>query len=847
MLETVQEPGAHPDPGSEAPPEVSDPWRDLRRQQDRRRYLSILTPRRIAKEKPRRPSPANGVPRSGHHLLLPPARLTRTATNFPDPEQVRQYLRHSADLTVHGSLATAVVYPLAVCTLAEHYVFRRVAGSSAGAVVAAAVAAAELGRGAPDAASDRPPMSVDPGFAGLAQAVGWLAGQDVARQDSASLAQRSQGPVAEVSPKGKHGNPERPPAGIVPGVPGGPEQWRLARLFRPARDTRVVFRILVAALRARATDNRRSGDGHVRRGGVPLLATVLGSAMVGAAGRLSRGVTLLLWLGGLLAWLGITATLVSAPTNRLLAAAASVVVLVTFGVCGLVGTLLSLVIGLRTLLERDAEPNHFGLVAGVSVPGEQPARGMAARLDRLAGVPDAGDLPPLMDWLTDRIDDLAGVAVAPVGADRQTLTFGDLWLGRVGPRSSQDIDELHLAATDPQLRTIDLTVMTSNVSQGRPYRLPLRTAEQVEAESASRFLFCRTCLDGVLPARVVEQMVYSSPALEPEQTCPRHRGEALHEVPDPWDFPVIAAVRLGMSVPGLLRAVPLVTVDEVRPGALSDPYGRTVSDEPSGEGAEPRRVARVHWFCDSGATAPVGVSFYDTLLPRWPTFGLTLDRLPSGRPLGSQIGLDDGVAEWCDLPPQDSSRRRPPWRAVPSSPGFLRAVLDASLGWRDVVQAQLPGMRGRTAWIRTSEAEAGNSIFLTQAQILQLALRGYHAGLALRERFTGPDGEVTGQTQTDRYRWIRLRAALREYRHLSMSISARLPLYSDLAAGYRIPEALTGWFSRPVKPGTVDPSWADAGATITHLRALSAGGVLDWDTEYGAPPVSPELRGLPPQ
>ncbi len=138
------------------------------------------------------------------------------------------------------------------------------------------------------------------------------------------------------------------------------------------------------------------------------------------------------------------------------------------------------------------------------------------------------------------------------------------------------------------------------------------------------------------------------------------------------------------------------------------------------------------------------------------------------------------------------------------------------------------------------------SLFPDQATILDLAVRGHQAGTALRERFTGPDGELSRQTQTDRYRWIRLRAALRELRGLSVDLGARLPLYSDLATGYRVPAALHAWFDPPLAPGAVDRSWPDAAAAVTHVRALSAGGVLDWDTDDGAPPAERDLTPGPP-
>jgi hypothetical protein len=109
-----------------------DPWRSLRRQQDRRRYLRVLATRAAPTEKRRPPNPETGLPRSAHPLLGPPASMTRTPTNTPAQQDVRNYLRHSADLTMRGGNAAGLGYPLAACALAEHYIFRRIGGSSSG-------------------------------------------------------------------------------------------------------------------------------------------------------------------------------------------------------------------------------------------------------------------------------------------------------------------------------------------------------------------------------------------------------------------------------------------------------------------------------------------------------------------------------------------------------------------------------------------------------------------------------------------------------------------------------------------------------------------------------------------
>src|SRR5438270_9733950 len=51
-----------------------------------------------------------------------------------------------ADMVMKGGITSGVVYPLAVCQLAQSYKFRNLGGSSAGGIAAAFAAAAESNR-----------------------------------------------------------------------------------------------------------------------------------------------------------------------------------------------------------------------------------------------------------------------------------------------------------------------------------------------------------------------------------------------------------------------------------------------------------------------------------------------------------------------------------------------------------------------------------------------------------------------------------------------------------------------------------------------------------------------------
>ncbi|QQQ75156.1 hypothetical protein IOD16_29225 [Saccharothrix sp. 6-C] len=67
--------------------------------------------------------------------------------------------------------------------------------------------------------------------------------------------------------------------------------------------------------------------------------------------------------------------------------------------------------------------------------------------------------------------------------------------------------------------------------------------------------------------------------------------------------------------------------------------------------------------------------------------------------------------------------------------------------------------------------------------------RDAEAGRLPRTRFTEDDS-----TKTGRYRWIRMRLAMREYQQQADQAADRAAPYRDLTARYRIPEDLHARF-----------------------------------------------------
>ncbi len=169
-------------------------------------------------------------------IARPPADVLSGRPMISSNETVRKYVERSLDLTMKGGTTSGVVYPLAICELATDFRFRNVGGTSAGAIVAALTAAAELGRSGQVLAScpshkespqaETPPAenfassgtaqetnAIRPGFTGLADIISWLT------------------QIREGDPKA--------------------EEYRLAQLFRPGRATVPIFRVVVAIMRGR--------------------------------------------------------------------------------------------------------------------------------------------------------------------------------------------------------------------------------------------------------------------------------------------------------------------------------------------------------------------------------------------------------------------------------------------------------------------------------------------------------------------------------------------------------------------------------------------------------------------
>jgi predicted acylesterase/phospholipase RssA len=720
---------------------------------------------------------------------------------------VTAYAKTSLDLTMEGGTTSGVVYPLAVCELATSFRFRNVGGASAGAIAAALTAAAELGRSSQVLAAggmsrheskrnDTPDQTdssrIRTGFAGIADIISWLT-------------------------QTRPGDQEK-------------DEYRLAQLFRAGNATAAIFRVAVAIMRGQSwplpmlalfafglaprvfTLALISGavvlTGYMEwkfTGDPRAIGEIIGLGAVGVLAFIATVAGLVLVLQGVRSGLrkpaenGTVSGLLqrqrlytsayqtprSMTIRQLIIGTGLIIAAMIFGILrpalyasgvlvGLAGSTI-ITVGLLTsilIYVGRFRARAFGLIAGTT---PQRRRNL---LDVMAAVPRPTVEKSLVPWLNDCLNALAGLP------DDQVMRFGHLWSGpdyherRVNP-SPNDLAEWRLMSERVDHRLVNLELMTTDVTQQRPFRFPLDPTADDDPEQLW------VCIDQL---RDGESQMFPESILQAISEVHDRHGvvRKLHKLPQPWDLPVIFAVRISMSLPVLFQAVRMYRIR--RPSPIQDDLGRTLLDHGQPLALlSPHDVAQSLWFSDGGITSNFPVHFFDDALPRWPTVSLNLGVHPYGAP-HQDVWL-----------PQDWDARSIPVKTLGGSGlGFGQAIFNTAMSWRDALQSALPGYRNRIAQVRTSPGEGGTNLFMPREVVASLALRGALAGARLRTRFSD-------ENQWNRFRWLRLRTAMSNLETLRATTFERRGFYKDALSGEAWLEEQEADFGE--KPSTLQIPW----------------------------------------
>ncbi|CAN5496652.1 RpoH suppressor SuhR [soil metagenome] len=364
-------------------------------------------------------------------------------------------------------------------------------------------------------------------------------------------------------------------------------------------------------------------------------------------------------------------------------------------------------------LTRDVPENLFGICRGLAT--------------------GAGG-PGFTDWLAERIDDLAGLKTGI-----RPLTFGQLWgAGRE--------------------RDIDLRMISTCLSQSRPYEMPWQARNFFYDPAEWRTLF---------PEYVVAALEEAPPGL-PDDGSPADRARwewqeavaAAHEpplrrLPGPADLPVIVATRMSLSFPLLIAAIPLFSID-FRAGRTRTAIGQYRAGDTAAATATGVDFSRL-LFTDGGLTSNFPLHMFDRPLPTRPTFAINLGSFSPGQEVADDQSLNIEFADdnLDGLLPSYISIPETGFAAIAS---FVGASFDTARDWRDNSYLDVAGYRDRIVRVLQTGDEGGFNLDMDAPTIDALSARVRAAAQALVEQFTEPRYRTA--TGWDNHRWVRYRALM---------------------------------------------------------------------------------------
>ena len=358
---------------------------------------------------------------------------------------------------------------------------------------------------------------------------------------------------------------------------------------------------------------------------------------------------------------------------------------------GVIGPVIGLLRKLLRLVTRELPASDFGICSGSSEDGYR--------------------LPALTDWLTDKVDEVAGLELNGGGEYGRPLTFGDL------KRDDLQKNDRPKDRVLPPGHSIDLATMTTDLMMRRPYRLPFQDKTHFFSEAEFRKLF---------PDRVVDQMIDGQERRNGGEGAPTD----LYRMPRLDRLPIVVAARMSLSFPGLIRAVRVWKRD----------FTRTAADDIE------RMIPCL--FTDGGLSSNFPIHFFDSLLPSRPTFAIALEGFHPERHIRERGNEKYERRVWMDK--DAGAGQILPLHEFSSIGGFLMTLLHAAKDWQDNLQSTLPGYRERIAHIALKEDEGGLNLTMPKPTVRKLVDLGKEASKLL----TG-DPKKDG-FDFDDHRWRRL-------------------------------------------------------------------------------------------
>lgn len=340
--------------------------------------------------------------------------------------------------------------------------------------------------------------------------------------------------------------------------------------------------------------------------------------------------------------------------------------------------------------------------------------------------------PGLTEWLHQVLHELSG---KPAG---EPLLFRDLWNA---PRYPDE-------PRSPE--AVTLRMITSSLSHHEPRSLPFESRT---------FWFREDEFVRLFPEDVVAWMVTNAKAI-----C-TVEGIDYHQLQAAGDMPVLVAMRMSLSFPLLISAVPLhepAKRQRATAQAEASPPAPDQSEAPALDSTEALAASgpvvvtdiiefRICWFSDGGISSNFPIHLFDAPLPQWPTFAINLVYPKTADNPGQPVIF---------LPTENNQgwQRKyqsfaKPW-AASELLGFAGAIIATMQNWRDLLQARAPGHRDRIVHVSLAGDEGGMNLKMPQPTLDTIVAKGVAAG------------EAFGEFSFANHHWVRWRnlaSALQRY------------------------------------------------------------------------------------
>ena len=463
---------------------------------------------------------------------------------------------------------------------------------------------------------------------------------------------------------------------------------------------------------------------------------------------------------------------------------------ITAAVLGFVtlGIMTTGIFAIRKLL-LDLTQQNFGIATGM--PPES-----AKSTDPLTLTP----------WLATYFNTLSGKP------NDQPLTFGDLW---GPPTNSSNPDDRKGRPENP---VVDFQAVTTCLSLGRPYSLPLEDKDFYYSDGEWAKLF---------PPEVMTWLLTHERTSDTVKELHNAGFTHLHAMPEPCDWPVVIAVRMSLSFPVLLAAVPMYRINR---GEKKSP--------PKPVKVQPIKVL----FTDGGVSSNFPIHLFDSPFPSRPTFAVDLQSFPdtmtdpkerADKRVFTFIGNRSGHQQVIHEPPLGKPSGQVVW--------FVSRLIETMQNWRDQLPKSMAGYRDRIAYVQHTKDEGGLNLNMSEPLITALGNAGAAAAQKLTAAFYAPHKEYKGQTGWQNHQWIRMRSSLKQLDALIQSVSEKIESkYSHLpkedAPAYAFSQA----------PGQNPVDQLKALALLQELENLAARmKALQGDLAEGAPESKLAFRITP--